>query len=108
MAQQMLEATPRATPPARKGRKGGRSSYSLALKLRALDEAEACGLRAAAANLSLDERVLRQWLLKSDAIREAGRHQSGGALRVRRLRSHDQHDDQSDQEVPNHVTFYGG
>ena len=107
MAQQMLtslETTPRATPLGRNGRKS-RSSYSLALKLRALEEVEECGLRVAAANLSLDERVLRQWLLKSDALKEAGRHHSGGALRVRRLRSHDhEDDDQPDQEVHNHVT----
>ena len=96
MAQQMLSSvktTPLATPRANKKRRKSRTSYSLALKLRALDEVEKCGLRAAAANLALDERVLRQWLIKSDALKEAGRHHSGGALRVRRLRPHEDHDE---------------
>ena len=90
MAQQMLSTAPLEATPRSGPRRKSRTSYSLALKLRALEEAERCGLRAAAATLALDERVLRQWLIKSDALKEAGRHHSGGALRVRRIRTNDE------------------
>ena len=109
MAQQMLtalvETTGQVAPLGRKSRKS-RSSYSLALKLRALEEVEQCGLRAAARNLSLDERVIRQWLGKSDALKQAaGRQSSGAVLRVPKLRFQGHDDDQDDGEVDDDVAF---
>jgi len=62
---------------------GQRSSYSLALKLKALDEAEKSGLKPAAASLQLDERVLRQWVMKADSLRQAGLTNSGSTRRLR-------------------------
>lgn len=69
---------------------GQRSSYSLALKLKALDEAEKSGLKPAAASLQLDERVLRQWVMKADSLRQAGLTNAGS---TRRLRTGNRHDE---------------
>lgn len=95
MAQQMLtamEAKPRAadkrhaTPKNKaKGRRKGtsRTSYSLSHKLRAVEEAERSGLKAAAVSLKLDEQLLRTWLLKAEDLRRAGLTNAGTSRRLR-------------------------
>lgn len=105
MAQQMLtvmaeaaaqhgSSSPGQQPPSRqhatprvkvKGRRRvkSRTSYSLSLKLKAVEEAERLGLRAAALNLEIDERVLRQWLTKAEELRQAGLTNAGSTRRLR-------------------------
>ncbi len=96
MAQQMLtamEAKPtaatdkqHATPKNKaKGRRKGKSrtSYSLSHKLRAVEEAERSGLKAAAVSLQLDEQLLRTWLLKAEDLRQAGLTNAGTSRRLR-------------------------
>lgn len=101
MAQQMLtvmvEAAGQASSPSQpqpqhatprvkiKGRRRvkSRTSYSLSLKLHAVEEAERSGLKAAAVNLQIDERVLRQWLTKAEELRQAGLTNSGSTRRLR-------------------------
>lgn len=75
-------ATPRVKIKGRR-RVKSRTSYSLSLKLRAVEEAERSGLRAAAVNLQIDERVLRQWLMKAEELRRAGLTNSGSTRRLR-------------------------
>ena len=60
-----------------------RTSYSLAQKLEAVDEAQRTNLRTAAVLLHIDERVLRQWLVKADMLREAVHNNSTHARRLR-------------------------
>lgn len=74
--------TPRIKVKGRR-RVKSRTSYSLSLKLKAVEEAERSGLRAAAISLKLDERVLRQWLTKADELRQAGLTNAGSTRRLR-------------------------
>lgn len=80
MAQQMLlEGRPK--------RKRMRTSYSLATKLQAVEEAQRGGPRMAAVLLGIDERTVRQWLTQSHAIRMAGLTNDPNAKRMRPNRS---------------------
>ena len=79
---QQQHATPRIKVTGRR-RVKSRTSYSLSLKLRAVEEAERTGLRAAAVSLQLDERVLRQWVIKAEELRQAGLTNSGSTRRLR-------------------------
>lgn len=64
-----------------------RTSYSLATKLEAVEEAQRGGPRMAAVLLGLDERTVRQWLAQSRAIRMAGLTNDPNAKRMRPNRS---------------------
>lgn len=55
-----------------------RTSYSLATKLRAVDEAERSGLKEAARAMRVHEGVLRQWVGKGHALRLAGEKTANG------------------------------
>ncbi len=79
---QPQHATPRVKVKGRR-RVKSRTSYSLSLKLKAVEEAERSGLRAAALNLQIDERVLRQWLTKAEELRQAGLTNAGSTRRLR-------------------------
>ncbi len=79
---QQQHATPRIKVKGRR-RVKSRTSYSLSLKLRAVEEAERSGLRAAAVSLQLDERVLRQWVTKAEELRQAGLTNAGSTRRLR-------------------------
>lgn len=80
--EQHEQTTPRIKVKGRR-RVKSRTSYSLSLKLKAVEEAERSGLRAAAVRLQLDERVLRQWLTKADELRQAGLTNAGSTRRLR-------------------------
>jgi transposase-like protein len=81
-SQPQQHATPRVKVKGRR-RVKSRTSYSLSLKLKAVEEAERSGLRAAALNLDIDERVLRQWLTKAEELRQAGLTNAGSTRRLR-------------------------
>ena len=81
-SRQQQHATPRVKVKGRR-RVKSRTSYSLSLKLKAVEEAERVGLRAAALNLQIDERVLRPWLIKAEELRQAGLTNSGSTRRLR-------------------------
>lgn len=94
MAQQMLlDLTPRPSGSVKRKRRvsNGRTSYSLATKLRAVEEAEKNGLKAAAAALGLDERVVRQWIVRADVLRLAGLTNAGSTRRIRPRSSNDRY-----------------
>lgn len=81
-SRQQQHATPRVKVKGRR-RVKSRTSYSLSLKLKAVEEAERSGLRAAALSLQIDERVLRQWLTKAEELRHAGLTNAGSTRRLR-------------------------
>jgi len=81
-SRQQQHATPRVKVKGRR-RVKSRTSYSLSLKLKAVEEAERSGLRAAALSLQIDERVLRQWLTKAEELRQAGLTNAGSTRRLR-------------------------
>ena len=60
-----------------------RTSYSLELKLLAIDETDKLGLKTACLNLGLDEKVVRQWHGRADALRQAGLTNDGSSRRLR-------------------------
>lgn len=81
---QLLQPEPAQGVNKRKKKKRRRrTSYSLSQKLAAVDEAEKLGIRMAASNCNVDERVLRQWLYKADRLKEAVRNNPGDARRLR-------------------------
>lgn len=82
-SQPQQHATPTRVKVKGRRRVKSRTSYSLSLKLKAVEEAERSGLRAAALNLDIDERVLRQWLTKAEELRQAGLTNAGSTRRLR-------------------------